>query len=346
MKHGLSKQKYTNIFGLTTPLIVFIALSAILGWVLFSKKAALPKYNGPVEKVSTGIVGEYSSLSIIAQDQGYFKANGLDVNLVNYESGPPAVADVMAGKIDTATAAEFVGVRNMFNNENLRILATQGRTNSFFLVVRTDQGIRETADLKGKRIGVTGKTAGEFYLGQYLILNQLSAKDITIVKQTPTELVDSLAQGKLDAIITFDPHISEARKQLKNSISVWQLQGEQKLSTLFYGTTDLTKQRPEVIERYLRSLVQAEEYVRLHNNDARDIVGKYLHYDEPYMITVWSHINFDVSLDQDLLITMEDQARWAIENKLTTATQVPDFLDFMYFDGLEAVKPDGITVIR
>jgi NitT/TauT family transport system substrate-binding protein len=129
-------------------------------------------------------------------------------------------------------------------------------------------------------------------------------------------------------------------------MSVWQLQGEQRLSTLLYGTSDLTKQRPEIIERYLRSLVQAEDYIRQHNDEARDIVGKYLHYEEPYMTTVWSHINYDVSLDQDLLITMEDQARWAIENKLTTATTIPDFLEFMYFDGLEAVKPDGITVVR
>jgi NitT/TauT family transport system substrate-binding protein len=346
MKHRLSQQKYINIFGLTTPFIIFIALSVIAGWVLFSKKSGLPKYNGPVEKVSTGVVGEYSSLSIIAQEQGYFKANGLDVKLVNYESGPPAVADVLAGKIDTATAAEFVGVSNSFNNKDLRILATQGRTNSFFLVVRTDHGIRETSDLKGKRIGVTGKSAGEFYLGQYLILNQISTKDITIVKQTPTELVDSLTQGKLDAIITFDPHISQAKRQLKNNVSVWQLQGEQRLSTMLYGTSGLTKQRPEVIERYLRALVQAENYVRLHNDDARNIVGEYLHYDEPYMTTVWSHISFDVSLDQDLLITMEDQARWSIENKLTTATTIPDFLNYIYFDGLEAVKPDGITIIR
>jgi NitT/TauT family transport system substrate-binding protein len=43
---------------------------------------------------------------------------------------------------------------------------------------------------------------------------------------------------------------------------------------------------------------------------------------------------------------MEDEARWRIENNLTDKTAVPNYLDFMYFGGLQAVKPEAITAIR
>jgi ABC-type nitrate/sulfonate/bicarbonate transport system substrate-binding protein len=126
-----------------------------------------PKFMGSTMRISSGVVGEYSSLSIIAQKQGYFKANGLNVTLKNYVSGPPAVADMLAGKVDVVTAADFVGVINSFSSPNLRILATQAHADSFFLVVRHDYGLTSSNDLKGKRIGLTRNTAGEFSLGQY-----------------------------------------------------------------------------------------------------------------------------------------------------------------------------------
>ncbi|GAG37759.1 unnamed protein product, partial [marine sediment metagenome] len=53
-----------------------------------------------------------------------------------------------------------------------------------------------------------------------------------------------------------------------------------------------------------------------------------------------------VGLPQALLIAMEDQARWRIENGLTDETDVPNFLDFLYFDALEVTAPEAVTIIR
>jgi NitT/TauT family transport system substrate-binding protein len=43
---------------------------------------------------------------------------------------------------------------------------------------------------------------------------------------------------------------------------------------------------------------------------------------------------------------MEDEARWMIKNKLTTEKQVPDFLSYIYEDGLKAIKPEAVKIIR
>jgi NitT/TauT family transport system substrate-binding protein len=71
-----------------------------------------------------------------------------------------------------------------------------------------------------------------------------------------------------------------------------------------------------------------------------------MNYDADYMGTVWSENQFSLSLDQSLITAMEDEARWMIKNNLTTEKKVPDFMNYIYVDGLKAVKPEAVNIIR
>jgi NitT/TauT family transport system substrate-binding protein len=61
---------------------------------------------------------------------------------------------------------------------------------------------------------------------------------------------------------------------------------------------------------------------------------------------IWGRYQFLLSLDQSLITAMEDEARWMIENNLAAETEVPDFLDYIYADGLEAIRPEAVNIIR
>ena len=64
------------------------------------------------------------------------------------------------------------------------------------------------------------------------------------------------------------------------------------------------------------------------------------------MDTVWQQNQFSLTLDQSLVLAMEDEARWMIANNLTNATAVPDFRQYIYTDGLESVRPGSVNIIR
>jgi len=68
--------------------------------------------------------------------------------------------------------------------------------------------------------------------------------------------------------------------------------------------------------------------------------------DLDFLSNIANDYNFNVSLHQSLLITLEDQARWAIEHKLTDKSEVPNYLDYIYFDAMNEVKPDDVTIIH
>ena len=84
----------------------------------------------------------------------------------------------------------------------------------------------------------------------------------------------------------------------------------------------------------------------LNDEQARKIIALELGYDASYMDSVWKKHKFVVTLSQALLFSMENGARWRIENRLTDKTKVPNYLEYIYFDGLQAVKPDAVTIIH
>jgi NitT/TauT family transport system substrate-binding protein len=54
---------------------------------------------------------------------------------------------------------------------------------------------------------------------------------------------------------------------------------------------------------------------------------------------------FSLSLDQSLITAMEDEGRWMIANNMTNASNVPDLRNYIYEDGLEAVRPGSVNII-
>jgi ABC-type nitrate/sulfonate/bicarbonate transport system substrate-binding protein len=112
------------------------------------------------------------------------------------------------------------------------------------------------------------------------------------------------------------------------------------------STNEWITKHPDLVGRFLKSLAQAEDYAIRNPAEAKAIVQKSLNLDAAYMETVWSQNQFSLSLDQSLIVTMEDEARWIIKNGLTTEKQVPDFLNYIYEDGLKAIKPETVTIIR
>ncbi len=55
---------------------------------------------------------------------------------------------------------------------------------------------------------------------------------------------------------------------------------------------------------------------------------------------------FSFALEPRTLLTLEDETRWAIKNKLTERTDMPDYLNFIHLDSLKAIEPEAITMHR
>ena len=174
----------------------------------------------------------------------------------------------------------------------------------------------------------------------------MNIRDVTLAYVTPAQAADAIAKGDVDAVVAWEPFVSQIRKQQTSGIVSWSVQSGQALYAILICRNDWIKNHPELVKRVLNSLAQAEEYVALQPTKAKAILKKQYQHDDAYVARIWPEHQFSLSLDQSLITAMEDEARWMIKNNLTTEKKVPDFVNYIYIDGLKAVKPEAVNIIR
>ncbi len=305
------------------------------------------KYSGSAEKIRLAVsTPDASALIYIADNRGFFRDHGLDVSIKNYEAGILAMNDIVADEIDIATVGEFVLVSQIFRGTDLMALGTTVISNSCELIARRDRGIEKLSDLKGKKIGSLHGSTLDFFLGSFLTFQGIQMNDVQIINLKPTEIVDAILKGTIDGAASFIPYGDTIRKGLGANAVTWPIQGQQDYYMLLVAKGSFIKAHPSAIERLLRALIDAEQFIKAHETEAQKIVEERANLNRSALISIWPKSRFEVRLDQDLLILMEHETRWAIRNKLTDSTRLPNYLDFIYVDGLEKIKPEAVTIIH
>ncbi|HWQ18490.1 MAG TPA: ABC transporter substrate-binding protein, partial [Methanotrichaceae archaeon] len=200
------------------------------------------------------------------------------------------------------------------------------------------------SDLNGKKIGYPRGTMAEFFLGRFIDLHGMSLGDLTLVDVNASHSVAAIADGEVDAIIYFQPYVSMMEDQLGGNAIIWPAQSNQLLFGVIAGRDDWISSHPGQVKKFIASLAQAEEYSVSHPAEAKAIVKKRLNLTEKYIATIWPDHQFSLSLDQSLLIAMNDEGRWMINNNLTTEKTMPNFRDYTYTKGLEQVNPNSVNI--
>jgi NitT/TauT family transport system substrate-binding protein len=304
-------------------------------------------YSGKMETVAIGATPiELNALIYVAEECRFFTNNGVRVIFKDYDTGVAAVEGLLRGEVDVALTTEFVIVGKSLQKQDVLDLATIDKSMLFYIIARADRGIKTAADLKGKRIGVPRQTITEFYLGRMLELNGMKIQQVTKVDTKASDPAGAIAGGDVDAVVTWEPHVTQIRQQMGNTIIIWPVQSGQVSYWNIVATGFWIKSHPELGNRFLRSLAQAEEYIIQNPMGAKAILQKFLKLNDIYVATVWPQNQFSLSLDQSLILAMEDEARWMIKNKLTSQKKIPDFMNYIYVDGLKAVKPEAVKIIR
>jgi ABC-type nitrate/sulfonate/bicarbonate transport system substrate-binding protein len=336
-----SRKKRITVF----IVLAFITVAGVLLGVGIFREKPGKEYSGEVETVRLGVsAGDIAALVYIAREKGFFRRHGLDVVLQEYQSGVDAVEELLKGRVDVATAAAFVLALQGFTHKDLRALGSICLGSNIEVIARRDRGIEKPADLKGKTIAYPKGTVAEFFLATFLTFNGVSSTSVSTVGFRPMETAEALSKGTVDAAIMFEPFPSHAKKALGSDVVSWEGQSGQDFYFLLLSREQFIGAKPGVVERLLRAFVDAEDYLKGHEAEVQDIVERTLHLDHQYLPNLWPRLKFHVRLDQDMLVLMEDQARWLLQNKRVDAGKAPNYFTFLYLAGLEKIKPEAVGV--
>jgi NitT/TauT family transport system substrate-binding protein len=328
-------------------LIFVVCVAAIVYYaVIGSSKEDSRIYSGPIEKITVAAYeGEASLLLYIAKEYGFFEQNGLDVTILGFESGKAAADALLAGAADLSTSASGVLVSYSFDHPDLRALATIATINVQGLIARKDRGITSPTDLIGKKLGVTKKSHGEFNLGIFLTLNSLSINEVEIVDLSPSEIVEKLVSGEIDAGFTWEPNLYKAKALLGDNALVIK-KDVPEFHFAILSTVGWVDNNTSAAERFVGALVQAEGYVAQNDEEAQQLMRGAFNYEQAYSLETWGNHDFSVVLSQSFISELEEIARWMIKNKLTDIVEIPNYLDYIYFDALEGASLVAVSIIR
>ncbi len=288
-----------------------------------------------------------STLVHVALTKGYFAEEGLEVKSLIHTFGKIALQSLLDGQADFATVAETPFMFNVLKGEKLFVIANieaSGLNNA--IVARKDAGIASASDLAGKRIGFTPGTTSDFFLDSILIANGLTRKAIEPVPLNPEEMQAAILDRRVDAVCTWNYPLSEIKQQLgANGLVI--VDRDIYTETFNIAAKQAFVQRhPETVKRLLRALLKTEEFVARHPDEAQEILSASTRTDKKLVRAVWSAFNYQVLLNQSLIITLEDETRWAMKHQLTKATEMPDYRNFIHLDSLRALKPDAVRFSR
>ena len=327
--------------------VFMMALTATVLIFPFTSFACSPQPPAARENIVLGVyTGEYSALIWVAENRGYFRDEGLDITIKEFETGAVAAQAMLRGEVEVATSAEFVAVNNIFSDSSIRIISTITSIKSIDIIARQDHGIKNPADLRNKKIAVPKGSIAEYYLGKFLLINNLGLSDVQIIYLQPAPLVEALTKGEVDAVAIWDRFAYDLKTAQGQNGVVWTPSIGQNWYLALLASNATINTRPGTLENLLRALIKAEDFIEKNPEKAQTIVAERLKLQMPYLQYSWSKTTFTVSLEQTLLLMMEDQGRWMIQNKLTDKTAVPNYLNNIYMGGLLKVNPKAVRIIH
>ena len=305
----------------------------------------------PFPKVIIGTQSTFTGYVIfVAHKKGHFSDEGLDVSLSSeYPHGKAALKALEEGAVDFAASSETPFMRAVLNGSEIYAVAiTTIAREHLAVVARKDKGIETASDLAGKTIAVTIGSNGEYFMDLVLLLNGYSRDNVTIANTKPDKMIEALTAGKVDAIATWDPLQFKARKLLGDNASVFTAKGIYSPMFIIAAKKEYIDSHPDIAKKVVQALYNSSEFIAANPDEARMIVSEYRKVDSTLLkeTEISSQVLFDITLDQSLLVTLEDQTRWAIKNKLTDRTEVPDYLEYIYIDALKEVNSDAVTIIH
>jgi len=148
----------------------------------------------------------------IAEQLGYFKAEGLDAEIIDFAGGSRALQAVIGGSADVVSGAFEHTVNMQFKGQAMRAFVLQGRAPQIVLGVstKTMPNFKSVADLKGKKIGVTAPGSSTNVMLNFVLAKAgLKSTDVSVIGVGASNgAVAAMRSGQIDAISNLDPVIS------------------------------------------------------------------------------------------------------------------------------------------
>jgi NitT/TauT family transport system substrate-binding protein len=266
-----------HAFSRTARLTKF-ALASCLALSVFSS----PARAADPQKV-TIMVGGITKLiylpARLTEQLGYFKDEGLDVELLSQPAGVDAENELLAGAVQAVVGFYDHSIDLQAKGKEVKAIVVFGQVPGEVEMVASSQAatIKSMADVKGKTLGVTGLGSSTNFLTQYLAhLNGISSSQYSVLPVgADNSFIAAIKQNRIDAGMTTEPTVSQLLKSGDAKVLVDMrdvagtraaLGGTYPASSLYVQSAWLETHKDEAA-KLARAFVRTLQYLHTHSAD-------------------------------------------------------------------------------
>jgi NitT/TauT family transport system substrate-binding protein len=169
--------------------------------------------------LKVGAIGAVSDAGIfIAQEKGYFRDEGLDVEIVGFKAAPQILPAIATGEVQVSGSAVTPALFNAFaRGITMKLVADKGQVAQGFgfaaIVIRSDLAdtVRDFMDLKVRKFAVMGKgVSSTTQLGKALERGGIEPNEVELIELGLPEMVAALGNKAIDGATLLEPFITFA----------------------------------------------------------------------------------------------------------------------------------------
>lgn len=222
----------------------------------------------------------------IAEAEGLFAKEGLELNLVKFTAGPPFFAAFQSDSIDVGFLGFQPAVTAVAQGIAVKIVAVENDAGGAEgLVSRQDSGIRGLADLRGKKVATKRGSSAHTALLTGLKVGGLNESDIQLIDLDVTALLPAFRKGDVEAAWYWEPwmgllkreggHVVATDRDIKFPVGIVWVARERWL-----------KDNPEAMQRLLSVLDKAAVRIREEPQVVAKLVAKRLELTDEHVLEV------------------------------------------------------------
>jgi NitT/TauT family transport system substrate-binding protein len=282
----------------------------------------------PVPDKVKAVVLPYTSFGpfFIAQEEGYFADQNLEVEFVPSNSGTSPMPQLLEGQVDVLGSGPNIGLFNAITQGGVvkmvadkGYLASDGCTYMALLAPQSwvDQYNTAPVDaLKNSKVSIDPTNFEAFMFEKVLSQSGLTLADTLPQDVAPPALSEAARNGAVDVISIGDPWIT--RLLDTNTVTTWKPYQEivpnMQFGVVLFGPT-LLNDRPDVGVRFIKAYLKGVEQYNLGKTDRNlEIMSKYTKLDvELLKRACWPPMHIDGMIDTS---TVEAFQAWALSQDL------------------------------
>ncbi len=228
------------------------------------------------KKITIAVGGKnlfyYLPLSV-AERKGYFKDEGLEVEIPDFAGGAKALQALVGGSADMVSGAYEHTINMAAKKQPIKAVVLQAKYSSIVLLLPKDKAAKYKgpADLKGLKVGVTAPgSSTNMFVNNILAKGGLKPTDISVVGVgAGSGAVAAMEKGEIDALSNLDPVITQLESTGK-FVAVADSRTEQGMKEIYGGdyhasviyiTEEYIRKYPNTVQAVVNAIVRADRWI-------------------------------------------------------------------------------------